>query len=233
MKFKIDKKIFESFPDLNIGLILAKNIDNKENNKEIIESIRDQEKRIRENLSIENLTENSKIASWRKAYSSFGAKPKKYHCCAENLTKMALNNIDLKPINKLVDVYTYILIKHMVPLGGDDIDKVDGDITLKYAEGNETFQELNKEEVKNPKPGEIVYADDKEILCRRWNWRECDKSKMTETTKNAALVIEGLPPFTKENIEEISKELAQLIEKYCGGEIQIFIVNKERSEIEM
>ena len=29
MKFKIDSKIFEKFPELNIGLVIAKNIDNK------------------------------------------------------------------------------------------------------------------------------------------------------------------------------------------------------------
>ena len=146
---------------------------------------------------------------------------------------MTLKGIGLNPINKVVDIYNFISLKHMTPVGGDDLDKVEGDIELTYATGQESFTRLNSDETINPDSGEVIYKDDKEVLCRRWNWRECDKSKMTETTKNAALVIEGLPPFTKENIEEISKELAQLIEKYCGGEIQIFIVNKERSEIEM
>ena len=61
--------------------------------------------------------------------------------------------------------------------------------------------ELNSEETKNPKEGEVVYIDDKEVLCRRWNWRECDKSKMTEETTNVALVVEGLPPTSKEEVE--------------------------------
>ena len=91
---------------------------------------------------------------------------------------MILSGIELKSINNIVDIYNYVSIKHMTPMGGDDLDKVDGNITLKFAEGTEEFKELNSDEIKNPKQGEVVYCDDKEVLCRRWNWRECDKSKM-------------------------------------------------------
>ena len=36
MKFKIDDKIFEKFSGLNIGVVIAKNIDNRGFNDEII-----------------------------------------------------------------------------------------------------------------------------------------------------------------------------------------------------
>ncbi|NCN39386.1 MAG: hypothetical protein GW914_03305, partial [Candidatus Aenigmarchaeota archaeon] len=123
-----------------------------------------------------------------------------------------------------------ISIKYVVPVGGDDIDKVDGDIELKLANGNEIFRELNSEELKNPKLGEVVYVDEKEVLCRRWNWRECDKTKMTEDTKNLALVIEGLPPVTRDEIEKIISELGEMIKKFCGGEITAKILSKDQNE---
>ena len=119
----------------------------------------------------------------------------------------------------------------MIPVGGDDIDKIDGDIVLKFAAGNEKFIELNADEVKNPKPGEVVYCDDKEVLCRRWNWRECEKSKMTEGTKNICLVVEGLSIFSKQEIQNIIDELAGLIEKYCGGTAKISILDESNPEI--
>ncbi len=146
---------------------------------------------------------------------------------------MILDEIELRHINKVVDIYNYISIKYIVPVGGDDTDKIEGSITLKFAQGNEPFVELNSEETKNPREGEVVYVDDKEVLCRRWNWRECDKSKMTENTKNVALVVEGLPPVTKEEIEIITKELSELIQKYCGGEIKTFILNSSNPETEI
>lgn len=233
MKFKIDSAVLEKFSGLNIGLVVAKGIDNKGTEDEIIKSIREKEKETRENFNTETLSQNPKINSWRKAYSSFGAKPKKYNCSVENLYRMILSGIELKHINKIVDIYNYISIKYMVPIGGDNIDKVDGDITLKFAQGNEPFVELNSQETKNPKSGEVVYVDNKEVLCRRWNWRECDKSKMTEETKNVALVVEGLPPLTKEEIEQIINELASLVQKFCGGEVKNFILNENNSEVEI
>src|SRR3989338_1576823 len=233
MKFKIDSKIFEKFPDLNIGIVTANGIDNKGNNENILNLIKEKVQEIKANFNTETLSQNPKIDAWRKAYSSFGAKPKKYKCSVENLYRMILEGIELRHINKVVDIYNYISIKNIIPVGGDDTDKIDGNITLKFAQGDEPFTELNSEETKNPKEGEVVYVDDKEVLCRRWNWRECDKSKMTEETKNVTLVVEGLSPVSKEGVQSIVEELGQLVKKFCGGEISTHILNTENKEIDI
>jgi len=231
MKFKIDNKILEKFPGLNIGVIVVKGIDNT-GSCEIMDEIAVREKEIRENFNTGMLSENPKIADWRKAYSSFGAKPKKYKCSVENLYRMILNDISLKHINKLVDIYNYISIKHMVPIGGDDLDKIDGNIALKIANGDEDFVELGSTDSGHPKEGEVVYCDDNEVLCRRWNWRECDKSKMTEETKNVTLVIEAMPAVSVDELGSIMGELKDLVVKYCGGETKTYVLNEKNSEIE-
>jgi DNA/RNA-binding domain of Phe-tRNA-synthetase-like protein len=233
MKFKIDKRILEKFQGLNIGVVFAKGIDNAGKSDEVINLIREVEKKIRENYNAETLSQIPKVEAWRKAYSAFGAKPKKYKSSVEALYRMILSVIDLRHINKLVDIYNYISLKHIIPAGGDDLDKVDGDIILTFAQGNESFVELNSQEMKNPKPGEVVYKDDKEILCRRWNWRECNKTKMTEQTRNAALVLEGLPPFKGEEVESVVEELTALIKKYCGGAARYLILNDSNYEIDL
>lgn len=230
MKFKIDKEIFEKFPGLNMGIVVARGIDNSGKSEEVINLIREKENEIRKHYNSETVSQNEKIAAWRRAYSSFGAKPKKYKSSVEALYRMILAGKELRHINTIVDIYNYISLKYMIPAGGDDLDKVDGGIILTFAQGNESFIELNSQEVKNPKPGEVVYKDDKEVLCRRWNWRECDKTKMTEETQNAALVMEGLPPFAKEDVEQIAKKLAELVQKYCGGSAMHFILDNQNYE---
>ncbi|OIN85142.1 MAG: hypothetical protein COY38_02835 [Candidatus Aenigmarchaeota archaeon CG_4_10_14_0_8_um_filter_37_24] len=230
MKFSVSKGVLEKFPELNIGIVIAKKINNEGESEEVMKFIREKENEIRKNFNSETLSQNQRIEIWREVYSSFGAKPKKYKCSVENLYRMILDGMRLKHINKVVDIYNYISIKYVVPVGGDDIDKVDGDIELKLANGNEIFRELNSEELKNPKLGEVVYVDEKEVLCRRWNWRECDKTKMTEDTKNLALVIEGLPPVTRDEIEKIISELGEMIKKFCGGEITAKILSKDQNE---
>ncbi|MBT3984908.1 hypothetical protein HOD38_03210 [archaeon] len=232
MKFTISKEILDKFPELNIGIVIAKGIDNTGENKEILELLKAQQEEIRKNFEKPTLSQNEKISVWRKAYSSFGAKPKKYRCSVENLYRMTLDDIDLTHINKIVDIYNYLSIKHMIPVGGDNLDKVDGNITLKFAKGDEKFTQLNTDETKSPKEGEVVYVDNKEVLCRRWNWRECEKSKMTEDTTNVSLVVEGLA-FTEDEIMLIIEELEELTKKYCSGETKTYVLNKNNPEIEI
>jgi DNA/RNA-binding domain of Phe-tRNA-synthetase-like protein len=233
MKLKVDSQIFTTFPGLNLGVIIARQIDNTGSADEIIELIREREKEIRENYSKETLSLEPKIESWRKAYSAFGAKPKKYKSSVESLYRMILKGVDLRPINKIVDIYNYISVKHMVPAGGDDAAKVDGDIVLRFAGGDERFTALNSDETETAKEGEVIYSDDKEVLCRRWNWRECDKTKMTEETRDVVLVVEGLPPVTREELNAALDDLSQMIVEYCGGEIRTAVLDEVNTGVEI
>jgi lysyl-tRNA synthetase class 2 len=121
----------------------------------------------------------------------------------------------------------------MVPAGGDDIAKVEGDIILRFARGDEPFTALNSEEMETAKEGEVIYSDEKEVLCRRWNWRECDKTKMTEETRDVVLVVEGLLPVTREEINAIIDDFGQMVDEYCGGDIKTAVLNEADVEIEI
>jgi lysyl-tRNA synthetase class 2 len=198
-----------------------------------VRHIREREVEIQREFDSETLSQHPKIRAWRQAYSSFGAKPKKYKSSVESLYWLVLKGNELRSINKIVDIYNYISLKHLVPVGGDDTAKVDGDIRLKFARGDEPFTPLNSEEIETPKEGEVVYTDSKEVLCRRWNWRECDKTKMTEDTREALLVVEGLPPVTKEEMQKIIEELSTLISEYCSGETRTFILDGASREAEI
>lgn len=233
MKFRIDDKVLDKFPEIALGLLVVKGINNQGDDREIQELLKKQKQEITQKFQKDQLGENPRLKPWREAFSSFGAKPKKYKCSVENLYRMILEGVELNNINNLVDIYNYISLKYMVPAGGDDIDKVDGFIELAISEGKEPFQQLNSEEVKNPKEGEVIYRDNTDVLCRRWNWRECNKSKMTEQTKNAALVIECLPPLTAKHAGFIIKELQDLVQKHLGGESKTYILNKDNKEAEI
>lgn len=233
MKFRVDSKVFKRFPGLNLGIVFAKQINNQGECAEIMHLIREKEKEIRENYDTETLSQHPKIESWRRAYSSFGARPKKYKSSVESLYRMILRGVDLRHINKVVDIYNYISIKHMIPAGGDDSENVEGDIVLKFARGDEPFTALNSTEKEAAKEGEVVYVDDKEVLCRRWNWRECDKTKMTEKTRKVVMVVEGLPPVKREEVQEITQDLSGLVRKYCSADARTVILNEARSEVEI
>jgi DNA/RNA-binding domain of Phe-tRNA-synthetase-like protein len=233
MKFTVDEQIFEMFPRLHIGVLVVSGMNNRGTQKELWDMMEERQRHVRREFTSNTLSQHPRIAAWRNAYSAFGAKPKKYKSSVESLYRMALKGVKIRPINTIVDVYNCISLKHMVPAGGDDMSRVEGNIRLTLASGNETFRPLNSAETEVVKPGEVVYRDSVEVLCRRWNWRECDKTKMTEATRNVILVVEGLPPVSREEMQNILMDLHYLVAKYCGGTMQNAILNATHREIDL
>ena len=233
-KFKIDRRIFEKFNGLAVGMVIAKGIDNSGLPEEIQTQLREQEARIRASLNSETLSQEPKINCWRAAYSAFGGKPKENRSSVENLYRLVLKGGELRHINKLVDIYNLISLKHMVPVGGEDTDKISGDIELTFAGPAEppVFL-LGEKEPRPPHAGEVIYKDSVSAICRRWNWREADRTKFTEETKNCLLVIEGLPPVTRAELESATSELKELVQGLCGGAINYAILDATTSEIEI
>lgn len=231
MKFIVDSNIFERFGGLNIGVLVAKNLNNKGVIKEVNDEIRGEEKRIGSQYSTESLSQDPRIGAWRKAYSVFGAKPKDNRSSVENLYRLVLQGSSLRHINNLVDIYNLISLKHMLPVGGEDIDKINGNIVLTFAEAEPPVLLLGDREPRPPHKGEVIYKDDISAICRRWNWREADRTKLTEETKNCIMVIEGLPPITKKGVENAAKELKELVQKYCGGTVIYTVVNEGNPEV--
>jgi lysyl-tRNA synthetase class 2 len=230
MKFKIMPDIFEKYPEAIVGILVVRNLNNEGKNEEIIQIIRNEENRLRSELKLGDLAQNSNIANWRRAYKLFGED--KDRASHEALIRRILKGNEITHINKLVDIYNYISIKYRSPVGGEDLDKIKGDIILKFATGNEKFFMLGSTEESHPENGEVIYVDDKEVLCRKWNWRESDNTKFTEETKNAFLVMEALPPLAKEIIERTLEEFGELVRKYCDGNITTYILDKNNMEIE-
>ena len=92
------------------------------------------------------------------------------------------------------------------------------------------FIPLNSDEAEEARPGEVIYRDDGGVLCRRWNWRECDRTKMRAGTERVCLVVEGLPPVRRADMEPIKDDLASRISLRCGGRVQSVILDARHRE---
>lgn len=232
MKFIIAKGIWKQFPGLNIGVVVGKGLNNQGSNPEIDGLLRTVEESVEVAFKqFEFPQAHPNLAEWRKVYKQFGADPKDFRCSVEALVRRVLKGDQVRHINKLVDIYNYISLKHILPVGGEDIDTMAGDLVLDFAKGDEGFIVLGGTENEPPEEGEVVYKDDQGVICRRWNWREGDRTKLEEHTKNAVLVIEGMPPTGREELEQATNELKELVEKYCGGKVTSAILNSESPEL--
>ncbi len=233
MKLTINDSIFKLVPGVNVGAIIVKNVDNSGTHDMVDKLLVDIQQFVRDSFVGKELSSLPSIAQWREVYKAFGAKPKKYKCSVEALMKRVLNYQDLPKINKIVDLYNYMSLKETIPMGGDNLDKIDGDIILTLAKGTESFLVINGKQPERPHKGEVVYKDSKDVLCRRWNWRECDKTKITEDTKNVIIYAEALPPISLEKLQKVLKDMSELVETYCGGEARVEVLSENRKSVEL
>lgn len=159
------------------------------------------------------------MAAWREVYTAFGAKPSRTRNSAEALAKRALSDAGLPRINLLVDLYNAISVARLIPVGGEDIDRVRGGMRLVRATGEEEFVTVaaGAEAVEHPEPGEVVWRDDAGVTCRRWNWRQGPRTRLTEETTSAVFLLETLAPMPVEEARSAATELAELLEKFSPG----------------
>ncbi|MFE3854745.1 B3/4 domain-containing protein [Streptomyces griseorubiginosus] len=163
--------------------------------------------------------EDPHMAAWREVYTAFGAKPSRTRNSAEALAKRALSGAGLPRVNLLVDLYNAISVAHLVPVGGEDLDRVRGGMRLVRATGDEDFVTVaaGEEVVEHPEAGEVVWCDDTGVTCRRWNWRQGPRTRLTEETVSAVFLLESLPPMPVAAAERAATELAELLEKFSSG----------------
>ncbi|MER5217037.1 phenylalanine--tRNA ligase beta subunit-related protein [Streptomyces sp. NPDC002838] len=163
--------------------------------------------------------EDPHMAAWREVYTAFGSKPSRTRNSAEALAKRALSEAGLPRINLLVDLYNAISVAHLIPVGGEDIDRIQGGMRLVRATGDEDFPTVadGEEVVEHPDAGEVVWRDEAGVTCRRWNWRQGPRTRLTEETVSGIFLLEGLAPMPVADVEAAAAELAELLEKFSPG----------------
>ena len=148
------------------------------------------------------------VESWREAYRAFGAKPKRTRPSVDALLRRA----DALPsVNKVVDAYNAVSVTYALPIGGEDLDAYRGPARLVRAAGDERFDVIAGGEpaVEHPAPGEVVWRDDEGVTCRRWNWRQCVRTRLTENSKNGLFLLERLAPYPLDRLTEAGGTLAE------------------------
>jgi DNA/RNA-binding domain of Phe-tRNA-synthetase-like protein len=225
---QIHPEILEQFPGYCWGKVICWGVDNRRGLEEAILLLREVEERVRQDESLADVVGHPKIAGWRQAFSQFGARPSKYQASVEALVRRARRGDALPPINTLVSIYNALSLRFLVPVGGDDLDLVSGGLHLRVAKGDEPFTPLGADTEDPPEAGEIIYADDAKVLCRRWSWRGGEPSKISQATTNAVLNVHGLAPATAGEIARATETLATLVRQVCGGGSVWYVLDQNR-----
>jgi DNA/RNA-binding domain of Phe-tRNA-synthetase-like protein len=86
--------------------------------------------------TIESILDAPIVKEWRNAFQRFGVKPSKYRSAIEQLYRRALRQEIIETSLPLVNLYCYVSLIEMVPMGAYDLEKVEGDIAVRLSREN-------------------------------------------------------------------------------------------------
>jgi DNA/RNA-binding domain of Phe-tRNA-synthetase-like protein len=202
MRLVVSDDVRLRFPTYRAIVVEASGVRNGPSDGDSLGLLREAEARARRRLDGRTASALPEIAAWRAAMSAFGCKPSRYPCSAEALLKRAARGDELPAINRLVDLYNAISVAHALPLGGEDVERVRGDVVLMPAVGDEGFDGGDP-----PRPGEIVWRDDLGVTCRAWNWRQGVRTRITETSTHVYFLLEAMEPVGASALGQAAEEL--------------------------
>jgi lysyl-tRNA synthetase class 2 len=232
LKYSIEN-VIDRYPKINIGVLVGQELEIAPNHPGLVK-FREEAIFFAENqIGCNPVTRHPFISSWREMYRSFGTKAGDYRPSAEALLRRTVKSQQLPAINTAVDTYNAISVKHLIPIGGFDLEKVEGDIFLRFSSGGETFVPLGSKSIEKTYEGEVVYADSQRILTRRWNFRDCDWTKITINTTDLIMFIDGSPEMPQSTIKLSLEELVEKLEKFCKGTYFTSIANSINPIIEI
>jgi DNA/RNA-binding domain of Phe-tRNA-synthetase-like protein len=170
---------------------------------------------------LESLKSDYFLNGFRRLHESVGASNRKYTSAPETLYKILLRNRDIPRINLLVDIYNLISISYRLALGAHDWEKIQGNVHLRFTNGNEKFIPLGETQPKAVEPELFSYIDENDEVICYLDVKQCEKTKVTLDTKNVFIVIQGNDNTPFAYIENAVAELIFLIKKYCGGTAKV------------
>ena len=236
-KLVAENSFWELFPDAAIGILAVRDMRPAaevppEDAAAVARLLRDANEQANRHLTSNTISENEAVRVWRETYRMFKTK-KGARCSIENLLKRVLKGNPVGSITPSVDVYNAISLKYALPVGGEDLDSLAGDLRLGVTEGGDAFLPLGEDAEDPTLPGELCYRDDEGAVCRCWNWRDGQRTMLTGNTKNAFLILECVDPARTDDLKAAAAMLAEKVQALCGGTASVHILSKDAPETEL
>ncbi|MDG9701963.1 B3/4 domain-containing protein [Streptomyces sp. DH37] len=191
--FHLAPAVADAFPDTLVALVTATGLRGHETWPDTAAALEDLERRLADGTWQPADESDPRIEAWHTAYRSFGTNPRRVRPSVDALGRRMAKRGTLPRINPAVDSYNAVSVRHGLPAGAFDLDRVTGDVAIRYADGTETFTPLGEPDTtEHPRPGEVVYADTAGVLTRHWNHRDAHRTRVTEDSTHVVFVLETL-----------------------------------------
>jgi lysyl-tRNA synthetase, class II len=213
-----DQSFVSAYPSASVGyaIIGGVTIKKKDENleKEKVELLKQYE-----NLTIKKIESYAELDSYRKMYQQMGVDLHSRKPSPEALLRRVSLGKGLYQVNTAVDAYNLIVMKNRVSLGAFDADQFEFPCSVKVAQGGEKIKLLGVSDVTTLEKGEVAYFDQKGPFNLDYNYRDADRTKVTEKTTRLFINVDGVFEVNENMVRKSLKESIEMITKYCGGKV--------------
>lgn len=162
-------------------------------------------------LSVSGESEFVEIQAWRRAFSTMGLKPTQYRCASEALLRRYRKEGSLPKLHPLIDLCNALSLAYAIPVAVFDLDRIEGNLSVRFAHGNEIYENFSGE-IENPEQGEVIFADDAgRGHARRWTNRQSGWSAVQKQTERVLIVAEALHDNADDDVDALMCSLVEAL----------------------
>ena len=167
--------------------------------------------------SLETVKDDPLLKAYREFYWKVGIDPTKTRPAAEALVRRVLGGKEIPTINTLVDAYNLVSLGTSVAIAAFDCAVVHPEsLQLRRARAGESFLGIGMSQAIVLEGSEVVIEDRAaHELIAVYPFRNAERGKVTEATRDAFLIMCGVPGIEDASLEAAKKLCQQYLSDFC------------------
>jgi DNA/RNA-binding domain of Phe-tRNA-synthetase-like protein len=218
LTFELDKKIKNLLPNCRIGIVFSKII-TKDSSLDLLSKTDFVEKEFKEKLQSIKESKLEVIEETRKAYKVCGKEPSRYRPSAEALLRRVRQGKGLYKINSIVDTINLLSMTSQFSIGGFDVSKINGSVTLDIGDAN-IYNAIGRGELN------IEFMPGVRDEYGFFGTPTSDSLRTMVSSDTCNLLLVYYDFYGNSSLESALDIAKEFLEKYCEGkDIETKIVN--------
>lgn len=218
LRVRWSPEVSAKFPELAVCTGTITDIHNSKES-ECIEQLRKAVyQEVRAKYDIETLKDNLTVRAFRDFYWKLGIDPTKTRPSGEALLRRVLRGDELPQVSAAVDAYNLASTRTILPISGFDADLLDPPFHVRFAKNGEAFIGIGMNKAIALAEKTLVLKDQERVLCV-YPYRDADLTKITLQTRNAMVIVYGVPGTDVQMLKEAAETTLGYIKLASRGEI--------------
>ena len=216
MEIRFDEDVKKEFPGLLVKPFTIHGVKVESEKTELEDFKKTITVEIKKDYTLEALKDAPVIRMYRDFFWRAGIDPTKVRPASEALIRRVLKGSPLPKINTLVDAYNLSSIKMNIALAAFDAGHIRGSLSMRFARPGEEFLGIGMDKPIVLKGIEPVIADEEKTIAV-YPYRDSDATKVTLETRDAIVLVCGVPGITEAMLEKTKKVALEYITRFCRG----------------